>query len=117
MNVYRAAIHQRLDEGIIVVRHLLIIGAQEAQRLVVVVSLGIIPGHRLMANVGEVLPCRGAQQLQEGHLYCADGVFCHVNVVQLKMDRKRERQKRERGKKGEREIQKEQDKDGESRSN
>lgn len=57
MSVYRAAIHQRLDEGIIVIRHFLIVGAQEAQRSVVVVSLGVVPGHRLMANVGEVLPC------------------------------------------------------------
>lgn len=57
MSVYRAAVHQWLNEGIIVVRHLLIIGAQEAQRLVIVVSLGVVPGHRLMANVGEVLPC------------------------------------------------------------
>lgn len=50
-----------------------------------------------MANVGEVLPRRGAQQLQEGHLYWADGVFCHVNVVQLGMDRERDGQKREEG--------------------
>lgn len=83
MSVYRAAVHQRLDEGIIVVRHLLVVGAQEAQRLVIVVSLGVVPGHGLMANIREVLPCRGAQQLQEGHLHCGDGVFSHVNVVQL----------------------------------
>lgn len=98
MSVYRAAVHQRLYEGIIVVRHLLIVGAQEAQRLVVVVSLGVVPGHRLMADVGEVLPCRGAQQLQEGHLHCVDGVFCHVNVVQLGTERWRE------GEKGKKEI-------------
>ncbi len=93
MSVYRAAVHQRLDEGIIVVRHLLVVGAQEAQRLVIAVSLGVVPGHRLMANVGEVLPCRGAQQLQEGHLHCVDGAFSHVNVVQLGTDGWRERQR------------------------
>lgn len=57
MSVYRAAIHQRLDEGIIVIRHFLIIGAQEAERFVEVIGLGVVPSHRLMANVGEVLPC------------------------------------------------------------
>lgn len=67
-DVYRAAVHQWLDEGIIVVGQLLIVGAQEAQRLVVVVGFGVIPGRRLMTDVGEVLPCRRAQQLQEGHL-------------------------------------------------
>ena len=90
MSVYRAAVRQRLDEGIIVVRHLLIVGAQEAQRLVVAVGLGVVPGHRLVANVGEVLPRRGAQQLQEGHLHCIDGAFSHVDVAQLRTDRWRE---------------------------
>lgn len=99
MSVYRAAVHQRLDEGIIVVGHLLVVGAQEAQRLVVVVSFGVEPGRRLVANVGEVLPRRGAQQLQEGHLHCADGVLCHVNVVQLKTGGGRD--KRKEGKRGE----------------
>ncbi len=36
-----------------------------------------------MANVGEVLPCGGAQQLQEGHLHRGDGVFSNIDVVQL----------------------------------
>lgn len=88
MCLYRAAVHQRLDEGIIVVGHLLIVGAQEAQRLVVVVSLGVVPGHRLVANVGEVLPSRRTQQLQEGHLHGADGVLPHVDVVQLRRNTK-----------------------------
>lgn len=83
LRIYRAAVHQRLDEEIVVVGDLLIIGAQEAQGFVVVVCLGVVPGHRLVANVREVLACRGAQQLQEGHLHRVDGVFCHVNVVQL----------------------------------
>lgn len=96
MSVYRAAVRQRLDERIIVVRHLLIIGAQEAQRLVIVVSLGVVPRHRLMANIGEVLPCRGAQQLQEGHLHCIDGVFFHINVVQLWADGEKHK-RREKG--------------------
>lgn len=86
MRVYRAAVHQRLDERIIVVRHFLIIGAKEAQRLVVGVGLGIVPGHRLMTIVGEVLPSRGAQQLQEGQLYWADAVLCHVHIAQLGAD-------------------------------
>lgn len=83
MSVYRAAVRQWLDEGIIVVRHLLVVGAQEAQCLVIIVSLGVVPGHRLMANICEVLPCGGAQQLQEGHLHCCDSVLVHINVVQL----------------------------------
>lgn len=84
VGLYRAAVHQRLDEGIVVVGHLLIVGAQEAQRLVIIVSLGVVPGHRLMANISEVLPSGGAQQLEEGHLHCADGVFPHADVVQLR---------------------------------
>lgn len=40
-----------------------------------------------MADVGEVLPSRGAQKLQEGHLNCGDGPFCHVYVVQLGRER------------------------------
>lgn len=80
---YRAAVHQWLDKRIIVVRHFLVVGAQEAQRLVVAVGLGVVPGHRLMTVVGEVLPSRGAQQLQEGHLHWADGILCHIDIVQL----------------------------------
>lgn len=37
-----------------------------------------------MANISEVLPSGGAQQLEEGHLHRADGVFPHVDVVQLR---------------------------------
>lgn len=81
--IYRAAVNQGLDERIIVVRHFLIVGAQEAQRLVVAVGLGVVPSHRLMTVVGEVLSSRGAQQLQEGHLHRADGILCHVDVAQL----------------------------------
>lgn len=88
MIAHRAAVHQWLDVGIIFVGHLFIVGAQEAQRLVVVVRLGVVPGHRLMAGVGEVLPCRGAEQLQEGHLHCVDGAFAHVHVIQLGADRR-----------------------------
>lgn len=86
MCVYRAAVHQRLDERIIVVRHFLIIGAKEAQCLVVGVSRGVVPGHRLMTIVGEVLASRGAQQLQEGQLHWADAVLGHIHVAQLGAD-------------------------------
>lgn len=37
-----------------------------------------------MANISEVLPSGGAQQLEEGHLHGADGVFPHADVVQLR---------------------------------
>lgn len=84
LSLYRAAVRQWLDEGIIVVGHLLIVGAQEAQRLVVIVSFGVVPGHRLMANISEVLPSGGAQQLEEGHLHGADGVFRRVDVAELR---------------------------------
>lgn len=48
-----------------------------------------------MANVGEVLPRRGAQQLQEGHLHFVNGVVCHVDIVQLGTNRgEREREVR-----------------------
>lgn len=80
---YRAAVRQRLDVGVIVVRQLLVVGAQEAQRLVVIVSLGVVPRHRLMANIGEVLPCRRAQQLEESHLHHGDGSVFYIHVVQL----------------------------------
>lgn len=81
MSVYRAAVHQRLNEGIVVVRYLLVVGAQEAQSLVVAVSTAVVPGHRLVADIGEVLPYGGAQQLEESHLHWVDGVFGHVNIV------------------------------------
>lgn len=80
---YRAAIRERLDVGVVVVRQLLVVGAQEAQRLVVAVGLGVVPRNRLMANVREVLPRGRAQQLQEGHLHGGDGSVFHIHVVQL----------------------------------
>lgn len=80
---YRAAVRQRLDVGVIVVWQLLVVGAQEAQRLVVIVSLGVVPRHRLMANIGEVLPCCRAKELQEGHLHHGDGSVFYIHVVQL----------------------------------
>lgn len=83
MRDYRAAVHQWLDVGVIIVRQLLIVGAQEAQRLVVIVSLGVVPRHRLMANIREVLPRRRAQQLQEGHLHHGDGSVFYIHIVQL----------------------------------
>lgn len=83
MRDYRAAVHQWLDVGVIIVRQLLIVRAQEAQRLVVIVSLGVVPRHRLMANIREVLPRRRAQQLQEGHLHHGDGSVFYIHIVQL----------------------------------
>lgn len=83
MRDYRAAVRQRLDVGVIVIRQLLVVGAQEAERLVVIVSLGVVPRHRLMANIREVLPRRRAQQLQEGHLHRGDGSVFYIHVVQL----------------------------------
>jgi len=77
----RAAVRQGLDEGVVVVGHLLVVGAQEAQRLVVAVGLGVVPGHRLVADVGEVLPRRRAQQLQERHLHRVDGAVRDVHVI------------------------------------
>lgn len=61
MDTYRTSVWDGLDVGVIVVGHLLIVGTQEAQRLVVAVTGGVVPRHRLVAAVGEVLPGWGCQ--------------------------------------------------------
>ena len=53
---YRASVGDGMDVRVVVVGHLLVVGAQEAQRLVVAVGAGVVPGHGLVAAVGEVLP-------------------------------------------------------------
>lgn len=58
---YRASIGEGLDVRVIVIGHLLVVGAQEAHRLVVAVAGDVVPRHRLVAAVGEVLPGRGCQ--------------------------------------------------------
>lgn len=58
---YLASIWDGLDVRVVVVGHLLIIGTQETQRLVVAVARGVVPRHRLVAAVGEVLPGWGCQ--------------------------------------------------------
>lgn len=52
---YRAAVKSGSDVGVVVVGHLLIVGAQEADGLVVAVCGGVVPGYRLVAVVSDVL--------------------------------------------------------------
>lgn len=84
VGTYRAAVEQGADVGVVIVRHLLVVGAQEAHGLVVVVLLLVVPGHRLVAVVRNVLPARGAQQPQESHLDHTDGVALRVHVRELR---------------------------------
>lgn len=84
IRTYRAAVEHGADVGVVIVGHLLVVGAQEAHGLVVVVLLLVVPGHRLVAVVGDVLPAGGAQQPQEGHLDHADGVALCVHVGELR---------------------------------
>lgn len=84
---YRAAIDHGADVGVVVVRHLLIVGSQEADGLVVIVLLLVVPRHRVVAVVRYVLPGRRAQEPQEGHLDDADGVALGVHVGKLRRER------------------------------
>lgn len=86
---YRAAVEHGADVWVVIVRHLLVVGAQEAHGLVVVVLILVVPGHRLVAVVCNVLPSGGAQQPQEGHLDHADGVALCVHVGELQRRRER----------------------------
>lgn len=86
VGTYRAAVEHGADVGVVIVRHLLVVGAQEAHGLVVVVLVLVVPGHRLVAVVGDVLPAGGAQQPQEGHLDHADGVALRVHVGELRAE-------------------------------
>lgn len=81
---YRAAVEHGADVRVVIVRHLLVVGAQEAHGLVVVVLLLVVPGHRLVAVVGDVLSASGAQQPQEGHLDHADGIALCIHVGELR---------------------------------
>lgn len=81
---YRAAVEHGADVRVVIVRHLLVVGAKEAHGLVVVVLILVVPGHRLVAVIGDVLPAGGAQQPQEGHLDHADGVALCVHVGELR---------------------------------
>lgn len=80
---YRTAIGQGLDVGVVVVGHLLVVGAQETDGLVVIVLILVVPGHRLVAVVGHVLPAGGAQQPQERHLDHANGITLCIHVGEL----------------------------------
>lgn len=71
---YRAAVQDGSDVGVVVVGHLLVVGAQEADGLVVVVSCGVVPGDGLVAVVSDVLVGRGAQEPEESHLHHSNGV-------------------------------------------
>lgn len=80
---YCTAVGQGLDEGVVVVGHLLVVGAQETDGLVVIVLILVVPGHRLVAVVGHVLPAGRAQQPQERHLDHADGITLRIHVGEL----------------------------------
>lgn len=80
---YRAAIECSSDVGVVVVGHLLVVGAQEADGLVVAVSGGIVPGYGLVAVVSDVLVGRGTQQPEERHLYHSDGVPIRIHIGEL----------------------------------
>lgn len=82
-STHRTAVHEGPDVGVVVVRHLLVVGAQEADGLVVVALPLVVPRHRVVAVVRHVLPGGGAQQTQEGHLDHAHGVAFGVHVGQL----------------------------------
>lgn len=90
---YRTAIGHGADVGVVIIRHLFIVGAQEADGLVVVVLLLVVPGHRLVAVVCHVLPARRAQQPQESHLDHADGVALRIHVGELRTQMGVEHQK------------------------
>lgn len=80
---YRAAVEGGSDVGVVVVGHLLVVGAQEADGLVVAVGGGIVPGYGLVAVVGDVLVGRGAQEPEESHLHHSDGVPIRIHVGEL----------------------------------
>lgn len=71
---YRAAVEGGSDVRVVVVGHLLVVGAQEADRLIVAVGGGVVPGYGLVAVVSDVLVGRGAQEPEESHLHHSDGV-------------------------------------------
>lgn len=58
---HRTTVAQGLDVGVVFVGHLLVVCAQEAQRPVVAVGRLVVPRHRLVAAVGEVLSGRRRQ--------------------------------------------------------
>lgn len=97
---HRTAVHYGADVGVVVVRHLLVVGAQEADGLVVAVRLRVVPGHRLVAVVGDVLPGRSAQQPQEGHLDHTDRVALRVHVGKLVDDTQRGKKTKKRSRQG-----------------
>lgn len=80
---YRAAIECSSDVWVVVVGHLLIVGAQEADGFVIAVCGGIVPGYGLVAVISDVLVGRGAQQPEECHLYHSDGVPIRIHVGEL----------------------------------
>lgn len=85
-STYRTAINYGANVGVVIIRHLFIIGAQEADSLVVVVLVLVVPGHRLVAVVGHVLPARRAQQPQESHLDHTNGVALRIHVGELQRE-------------------------------
>lgn len=74
---------QRSDVRAVVVGHLLVVGPQEPERFTVPSGGRVVPGRRLVAVVGEVLPRGRRQQLQEGHLHHVDGTAFHVQIGEL----------------------------------
>lgn len=81
---YCTAIDQGADVGVVIVGHLLVVGAQETDGLVVIVLVLVVPGHRLVAVVGHVLPAGCAQQPQERHLDHADGITFCIHIGKLR---------------------------------
>lgn len=80
---YRAGVVHGLDEGVVVVRHFFVVGAEEAQRFVVAVCFSVEPGDGLVADVGEVLSCCRTQQLEERHLDAGDGTLLYIHIREL----------------------------------
>ena len=58
---YRTAVCKGPDVRVVVVGHLLVVGAHETQCLAVTVAGGVVPSDGLVAVIGEVLPCGGSQ--------------------------------------------------------
>lgn len=72
-----------MDERVVVIGHLFVIGAQEADSLVVVPRGGVMPCYRLVAVVGDVLVGRSTQEPQESHLDHPDGIAVRIHIGKL----------------------------------
>lgn len=92
ISTHCTAVEDRPDERAVVVRHLFVVGAQEAHGLLIVAHSGVMPGHGLEAVVGDVLVGGCTQEPQEGHLYHSNGVAVSIHVGELRGSGKRDKE-------------------------